>query len=47
VSDGILSEMTGQERNRVYGAMEIMDVLVRDTPEPEGSERRDSGARTS
>lgn len=34
VSDGILSEMTGQERNRVYGAMEIMDVLVRDTPEP-------------
>jgi Fic family protein len=33
VSDGILEELTGQARNRVFGAMEILDVLVRDTPE--------------
>lgn len=33
--DGILSEMTGQERNRAYGAMEIIDILVRDTLEPD------------
>lgn len=35
VTDGILSEMTGQERNRVYAAMEILDVLVSDMAEPE------------
>lgn len=34
VSDGILEEVTGQARNRVFGAIEILDVLVRDSSEP-------------
>lgn len=37
VRDGILVEMTGQARHRVFAAMQIMDVLVRDLPEPETS----------
>jgi Fic family protein len=35
VNDGILEELTGQARNRVYGAMEIFDVLTSDTPVPD------------
>jgi len=45
--DGVLTETTGNRRNRVYGATEIFNVLLSDMPEPERSERRDSGARTS
>jgi Fic family protein len=36
VRDDILEEVTGQTRNRVFGAMEILDILVRDLPD-EGS----------
>ncbi|MDQ3541085.1 MAG: Fic family protein [Chloroflexota bacterium] len=33
--DGVLTETTGNRRNRVYGAMEIFNVLLTDMPEPD------------